>query len=123
MERNLKLVQLVLIPLLVIAIIPVLWIADRPSRPIRPPGPIMKCDPQMLTAGIPIDDIKTVCGEPDLVTDKGRGDWYPLMGQRRETVPLAMTLHYGDVMDDKKHVSLYFADGKLRSVQIYGDYK
>ncbi len=88
-----------------------------------PPKPIIKCDPKMLTAGIPVDDIKVICGEPTTRMGENIGEWYPIHGETRSDGLKRdkVTLIYGPI--GGVHTNLYFEGGTLRNVQVFGDGK
>lgn len=89
------------------------------------PGPIIACDPTKLAKGAAIDEVRQLCGRPrSSRIDRKVGDGcYPLSGDTCPApAPFDETLYYGDV-GGAPNVNLYFTAGKLRSVQIYGDWR
>lgn len=89
-------------------------------------GPIMTCDPVTLKRGESQETVMSACGSPRrTIEERGAEAWYPLLGDKREKREETRddTWIYGDIFDNTRHVNLYFTGGKLRSVQIYGDYK
>lgn len=94
------------------------WWASRSALPI------MKCDPSLLKEEMTESDVLTICGDPKS-TNQTRDAWYPLHGDTRDNAQAKgeLMLIYGSVWDEDHHVNLYLHDGRLRSVQIFGDYR
>ena len=89
-------------------------------------GPIMKCDPVDLKKDMTPAQVSALCGPPYRERDDREGKpWYPLLGDKRGEPRLTGDLMwvYGSVGSSNRNVNVYFTNDKLRSVQIFGDYK
>lgn len=84
--------------------------------------PIMNCDPASLEKGMGKSDIIAKCGQPNQI-EESSGAWYPFHGETRENYKKESMLIYGNIFSKNHNVNLYLNNGKLESIQIYGDYR